>query len=101
MPTEQTNTSSDGKLLVLTPGLGAVATTFIAGVESIRQGLTKPIGSITQMQTIRLGMRSEGRNPLIMQASKILNLAAGMYLRIMPTKQRNEQKFWTKKTLIP
>ncbi len=65
MPTEQTSTSSDGKLLVLTPGLGAVATTFIAGVESIRQGLTKPIGSLTQMQTIRLGMRSEGRNPLI------------------------------------
>jgi len=65
MPTEQTSTSSDSKLLVLTPGLGAVATTFIAGVESIRQGLTKPIGSLTQMQTIRLGMRSEGRNPLI------------------------------------
>ncbi|NGP86878.1 inositol-3-phosphate synthase [Fodinibius halophilus] len=65
MPSENTQTSRDGKLLVLTPGLGAVATTFIAGVESMRQGLTKPIGSLTQMQTIRLGMRSEGRNPLI------------------------------------
>ncbi|WP_138429362.1 inositol-3-phosphate synthase [Fodinibius saliphilus] len=65
MPSENTQTSKDGKLLVLTPGLGAVATTFIAGVESMRQGLTKPIGSLTQMQTIRLGMRSEGRNPLI------------------------------------
>lgn len=57
--------AADGKLLVLTPGMGAVATTFIAGVESIRKGLSKPIGSLTQMQTIRLGARSENRNPLI------------------------------------
>ncbi|MFA6166239.1 MAG: inositol-3-phosphate synthase [Gemmatimonadaceae bacterium] len=54
-----------GKLGVLTPGLGAVATTFIAGVESIRRGLTKPIGSLTQMATIRLGQRAEKRSPLI------------------------------------
>lgn len=54
-----------GKLLVLTPGMGAVGTTFIAGVESIRKGLSKPIGSLTQMQTIRLGARSENKNPLI------------------------------------
>ncbi|MDI6400571.1 inositol-3-phosphate synthase [Balneolaceae bacterium ANBcel3] len=54
-----------GKLLVLVPGMGAVATTFFAGVESARQGLTKPLGSLTQMQTIRLGARSENRNPLI------------------------------------
>jgi myo-inositol-1-phosphate synthase len=54
-----------GKLGVLTPGLGAVATTFIAGVESIRRGLTKPIGSLTQMATIRLGKRTERRSPLI------------------------------------
>lgn len=66
MSTDTTqHTSTKGKLLVLTPGLGAVATTFIAGVESVRKGLAKPIGSLTQMQTIRLGMRSEGRNPLI------------------------------------
>jgi myo-inositol-1-phosphate synthase len=58
-------TAADGKLLVLTPGMGAVATTFIAGVESIRKGLSKPIGSLTQMQTIRLGARSENRSPLI------------------------------------
>jgi len=45
--------------------MGAVATTFIAGVESVRRGLTKPIGSITQMQTIRVGARSANRNPLI------------------------------------
>ena len=44
-----------GRLGVLTPGLGAVATTFIAGVESVRRGLSKPIGSLTQMATIRLG----------------------------------------------
>ncbi len=54
-----------GKLLVLTPGMGAVATTFIAGVESVRRGLGKPIGSVSQMQTIRLGKRSEDRNPFI------------------------------------
>jgi len=54
-----------GKLLVLTPGLGAVATTFIAGVESVRKGLSEPIGSLTQMQTIRIGKRSENNSPLI------------------------------------
>lgn len=41
--------SANGKLLVLTPGMGAVATTFIAGVESVRKGLSKPIGSLSQM----------------------------------------------------
>jgi myo-inositol-1-phosphate synthase len=54
-----------GKLGILTPGLGAVATTFMAGVESIRRGLSKPIGSLTQMATIRLGKRTEKRAPLI------------------------------------
>lgn len=54
-----------GKLGVLTPGLGAVATTFMAGVESIRRGRSKPIGSLTQMATIRLGKRTEKRSPLI------------------------------------
>jgi myo-inositol-1-phosphate synthase len=54
-----------GKLAVFTPGLGAVATTFIAGVESVRRGHTKPIGSLTQMATIRLGKRTDGRSPLI------------------------------------
>jgi myo-inositol-1-phosphate synthase len=56
---------ASGKLGILTPGLGAVATTFIAGVESIRRGLAKPIGSITQTATIRLGKRTENRSPLI------------------------------------
>ena len=57
--------ASDGKLLVLLPGLGAVATTFIAGVEAVRRGTALPIGSLSQMQTIRLGKRSENRNPLL------------------------------------
>jgi myo-inositol-1-phosphate synthase len=56
---------ASGKLGVLLPGMGAVATTFIAGVEAIRRGLSKPIGSLTQMGTIRLGKRTEGRSPLI------------------------------------
>ncbi|MEO6210397.1 MAG: inositol-3-phosphate synthase [Gemmatimonadaceae bacterium] len=54
-----------GRLGVLTPGLGAVATTFMAGVESIRKGHSKPIGSLTQMATLRLGKRTEQRSPLI------------------------------------
>jgi len=54
-----------GKLGVLIPGLGAVGTTFIAGVLNIRRGLAAPIGSLTQMGTIRLGKRTEGRSPLI------------------------------------
>jgi myo-inositol-1-phosphate synthase len=54
-----------GRLGVLLVGLGAVSTTVIAGVEAIRRGLAKPIGSLTQMGTIRLGKRTEGRSPLI------------------------------------
>ena len=54
-----------GKLGVMTVGLGAVATTLIAGVEAVRQGIAKPIGSLTQMGTIRLGKRTENRTPLI------------------------------------
>ena len=54
-----------GRLGILTPGMGAVATTFYAGVESARKGHAKPIGSLTQMGTIRLGKRTEGRAPFI------------------------------------
>jgi len=54
-----------GKLGVLLPGMGAVATTFVAGVESIRRGFAKPIGSMTQMGTIRLGKRTDNRSPKI------------------------------------
>jgi myo-inositol-1-phosphate synthase len=56
---------ADGKLGVLIPGLGAVSTTFIAGVEAVKRGLGLPIGSLTQLATIRLGKRTEGRAPLI------------------------------------
>lgn len=56
---------ASGKLGILTAGLGAVATTFMAGVESIRRGHAKPIGSITQTATIRLGKRTDNRAPLI------------------------------------
>ena len=54
-----------GKLGILLPGMGAVATTFIAGVESIRKGFAKPIGSLTQMGTIRLGKRTDNRTPAV------------------------------------
>ncbi|MBC7673539.1 MAG: inositol-3-phosphate synthase [Polaromonas sp.] len=54
-----------GTLGILTPGLGAVATTFMAGVENIRRGTGSPIGSLTQMATIRLGKRTDNRAPLI------------------------------------
>jgi myo-inositol-1-phosphate synthase len=57
--------SAQGKLGVLLVGLGAVSTTTIAGVVAIRKGLAQPIGSLTQMGTIRLGKRSEGRSPKI------------------------------------
>jgi myo-inositol-1-phosphate synthase len=56
---------ADGKLAVLLPGMGAVATTFIAGVEAVKAGLSKPIGSLTQMAHIRLGKRSEKRWSMI------------------------------------
>jgi len=54
-----------GKLGILLPGMGAVATTFMAGVEAIRRGISKPIGSLTQMGTIRLGKRTDNRTPAI------------------------------------
>src|SRR6266404_6757489 len=54
-----------GKLGIMIPGMGAVATTFVAGVEAIRKGVAKPIGSLTQMGTIRLGKRTDGRSPRI------------------------------------
>ena len=54
-----------GKLGILMPGMGAVATTVIAGVEAIKAGFGQPIGSLTQMGTIRLGKRTDGRTPLI------------------------------------
>jgi len=54
-----------GKLGVLIPGMGAVSTTFMAGVEAIKKGIAQPIGSLTQMGTIRLGKRTDKRTPMI------------------------------------
>ena len=56
---------ANGKLGILIPGMGAVTSTFIAGVEAVRRGLGEPIGSLTQLGTIRLGKRTEGRTPKI------------------------------------
>jgi myo-inositol-1-phosphate synthase len=57
--------SAKGKLGVMIPGMGAVATTFMAGVEAVRKGIAEPIGSLTQMGTIRLGKRTDGNSPKI------------------------------------
>jgi len=56
---------ADGKLGVLLVGLGAVSTTTIAGIMAVRKGIAKPIGSLTQMGTVRLGKRTESRSPAI------------------------------------
>jgi myo-inositol-1-phosphate synthase len=56
---------AEGKLGILLVGLGAVSTTFIAGVMAIRKGIAQPIGSLTQMGTVRLGKRTESRTPLV------------------------------------
>ncbi len=63
-----------GKLGVLLVGLGAVSTTLIAGVEAVRMGLAKPFGSLTQMGTIRLGKRNEGRVPKIKEFVPLTDL---------------------------
>ena len=65
MPTPIEIAPPRGKLGILLVGLGAVSTTTIAGVFAIRKGLAKPIGSLTQMGTIRLGKRGDGRAPRI------------------------------------
>ena len=69
-----------GRLGVLMPGMGAVSTTFMAGVELVRRGKAKPIGSLTQLGTIRLGKRTDGRSPLIKEfvaLERLSNLAFG------------------------
>src|SRR6266852_7551532 len=65
MPTPVDIAPARGKLGVMLVGLGAVSTTTIAGVLAIRKGIAKPIGSLTQMGTVRLGKRTEGRSPKI------------------------------------
>ncbi len=73
-PAPKSIAPATGRLGILTPGLGAVATTFMAGVESIRRGRSKPIGSLTQMATIRLGKRTEKRAPLIKELVPLAKL---------------------------
>src|SRR6266568_2769693 len=63
-----------GKLGVMVVGLGAVATTMIAGVEAVRRGLAKPIGSLTQMGTVRLGKRTDNNSPLVKEFVPIANI---------------------------
>jgi len=63
-----------GTLGVLTPGMGAVSTTFMAGVELVRKGVALPIGSVTQLATVRLGKRIERRSPLIREFVPLENL---------------------------
>jgi myo-inositol-1-phosphate synthase len=65
---------AQGKLGVLLPGMGAVATTFVAGVEAIRKGLAQPIGSLTQLGTIRLGKRTDNRAPAIKEFVSLAGL---------------------------
>jgi myo-inositol-1-phosphate synthase len=69
-----------GKLGVLTPGMGAVSTTFMAGVELVRRGQAAPVGSLTQMGTIRLGKRTDRRTPKIrdfVQLAKLEDVVFG------------------------
>jgi myo-inositol-1-phosphate synthase len=75
MKTKEEIRKPDGKLGVLIPGIGgAVSTTFLAGVESVRKGMSLPIGSLSQMGTIRLGKRFEYRIPLIKDFVPLANL---------------------------
>jgi myo-inositol-1-phosphate synthase len=72
---EKKITPPEGKLGVLIPGIGgAVSTTFIAGVEAIKRGLGKPIGSLTQLGRIRLGKRTEKKSPLIKEFIPLADL---------------------------
>jgi myo-inositol-1-phosphate synthase len=64
-----------GKLGILMPGMGAVATTFIAGVIAVRRGLSTPIGSLTQLGTIRLGKRTDANTPKIKEYISLTELA--------------------------
>jgi myo-inositol-1-phosphate synthase len=74
VPTPVDIAPARGKLGVLLVGLGAVSTTTIAGVFAIRKGLSSPIGSLTQMGTIRLGKRTEGRSPKISDVVPLTDL---------------------------
>ena len=64
-----------GKLGILTPGIGAVATTFMAGVEAVKKGLGEPVGSLTQLGTVRLGKRTDNRVPKIKEFVPLAGLS--------------------------
>jgi myo-inositol-1-phosphate synthase len=66
---------ADGKLGILIPGIGAVSTTFIAGVEAVKRGMAAPIGSLTQLSTIRLGKRTDNRTPPIKEFVPLAGLS--------------------------
>jgi len=68
-------TPAKGKLGVLLPGMGAVSTTFMAGVELVRKGKSQPVGSLTQLGTIRLGKRTEAKSPLIKKFVPLADLS--------------------------
>src|SRR5207253_5805353 len=74
MPTPVDIAPAHGKLGVLLVGLGAVSTTTIAGTLAVRNGFAKPIGSLTQMGTVRLGKRTEGRSPKISDVVPLASL---------------------------
>lgn len=74
MPAPSPVTPAEGKLGVLTPGMGAVATTFISGVLAARKGYAEAIGSLSQMAHIRLGKRTDGSNPLIKDFAPLASL---------------------------
>ena len=73
-PTAAEIKPAEGKLGIMIPGMGAVATTLVAGVEAVRRGMAKPIGSMTQMGTIRLGKRTDDRTPMIKDFAPIAKL---------------------------
>ena len=87
----------EGKLGVLIPGLGAVSTTFIAGVDAIIQGRSAPIGSVSQMGTIRLGKRTKiavqrSKNLYLLLNYRIWFLVPGIFLKMMDIKPLQGQR---------
>ncbi len=75
MPNKASVAPATGRLGILIPGMGAVATTFIAGVEAVKLGLGEPVGSLTQLGTVRLGKRTENRTPKIKDFVPLATLA--------------------------
>jgi myo-inositol-1-phosphate synthase len=74
MSSKNTIQPADERLGILLQGMGAVASTVVAGVVAARKGLGRPVGSLTQLGHIRLGKRTEGRNPLIRELVPMTNL---------------------------